>query len=112
MKLITQDSSAQWHEAPQLSTPALSTCQAGWDSGLRLAGTTGQTVFCRSHDNYINSFSSALFWRQRKSSFEAEFICLCVFKMFVCFYNPQLGYRQILLPKESSSLLRDCLSWL
>lgn len=41
VELITQDSSTKWHEALQLSTTGLSTCQAGC---LNLAGATGQTV--------------------------------------------------------------------
>lgn len=47
--------------------------------------------FLRSHDNYSNSFSFALFWRQRKSSSEAELMLV----VFLRCQNPQLDYGQI-----------------
>lgn len=46
VELITQDSSAEWHEALQLCTTGLSTCHHRLDAFLHLAGAIGQTVLC------------------------------------------------------------------
>lgn len=81
VEFVTQDSRATWHEALQL--PARGILPASWTGMLASAWQVllVRQCFVRSHDNYFNSFSFALFWRQKKSPLEAEFLCCCVFKM-------------------------------
>ena len=83
VELIMQDSSAKWHEALQLCTTGLSTCQAGWMLASTWQVLLVRQCFVRYHDNYINSFSFSLFWRQRKCSSDGHFICSCVLKMSI-----------------------------
>lgn len=81
VELITQDSSAKWHEALQLSKTGFSFFQASWMLSSTWQVLLVRQCFVRCHNNYSNSFSFSLFQRQRKCSSDGGY--MCVFKMSI-----------------------------
>lgn len=105
VELITQDSSAEWHEALQLCTTGLSTCtQAG------CLPPPGRCYWSDSALLGIVTISLRVFlffcFGERENALLSIFVCLCVLKMSV----PSIRLVKSLRP-ESLCLVRSrCLS--